>query len=106
MARISSVAWLILALRFLDFDEEPFELGGVGIGINDGWRQQIRRGMRVLSFYKQFAPTRTGFDWLSRDAAEVDKYVADPLCGFDVTTSLWVDVLDALGTNADPARQA
>ncbi|MEK8079771.1 alpha/beta hydrolase [Pseudomonas sp. XK-1] len=48
------------------------------------------------SFNKRFKPNRTDFDWLSRDPAEVDKYVNDPLCGFRCVNQLWVDLFAGL----------
>ena len=62
--------------------------------------------MMFGDFNKPFSPARTEFDWLSRDPAEVDAYVADPLCGFPFTTQLAVDLLDALPLVSSPASLA
>jgi len=40
-----------------------------------------------------FKPNRTKFDWLSRDENEVDLYVDDPHCGFEVSISMWRDII-------------
>jgi len=37
--------------------------------------------MAFGAYNKAFPNPRTDFDWLSRDNAQVDKYIADPLCG-------------------------
>lgn len=72
-----------------------------------------RRGTSALiqklsfsDFNKPFEPARTEFDWLSRDPAEVDKYIKDPLCGFPCTVETWVGLLDALGGLLDAQNLA
>jgi alpha-beta hydrolase superfamily lysophospholipase len=40
------------------------------------------KGVTLDSIGAGDAKPRTPFDWLSRDDNEVDKYIADPLCGF------------------------
>lgn len=48
------------------------------------------------AFNNHFRPARTGFDWLSRDAREVDRYVTDPLCGRTPGAQLWHDLLGGM----------
>lgn len=36
-------------------------------------------------FNEKFEPARTDFDWLSRETANVDRYLADTMCGFTFT---------------------
>jgi alpha-beta hydrolase superfamily lysophospholipase len=78
---------------------ERFRQGGRG-------KSRLVNGLMFDGLNKPFAPARTKSDWLSRDPAEVDAYVADPLCGFDVTNQLAIDFLDAWPDVISPARLA
>ena len=60
--------------------------------------------MSFGGFNKAFAPNRTDFDWLSRDTAEVDAYVADPFCGFVCTSGFFADLLGGLSGLSVQAR--
>ena len=39
------------------------------------------------SYNRRIGDARTPFDWLSRDGERVDRYIADPLCGFVFTVN-------------------
>ncbi len=56
----------------------------------------------LKSFNKAFEPARTPFDWLSRNPGEVDKYIADPLCGFDATTESMMSIFTAAQVMFEP----
>src|SRR5882672_6617022 len=60
------------------------------------------RRLVIGGYNRQFAPIRTTADWLSRDAAEVDRFIADELCGTPLSAQSWVDFLASkamLGTH-------
>ncbi|MFC3676157.1 alpha/beta hydrolase [Ferrovibrio xuzhouensis] len=78
---------------------EKLRHGGRGVSL-------LLHNLSFGAFNKRFAPARTEFDWLSRDPAEVDKYIADPLCGFPITVQAWIDLLDGLEAMARPENQA
>jgi len=49
-----------------------------------------------------FEPARTPFDWLSRDAAEVDAFINDPLCFPSLKPESMQSFLDAFPRLANP----
>jgi len=68
-------------------------------------QSKLLNAMSFGDFNKPFKPSRTEFDWISRDNDEVDKYINDPHCGFIVTTQLWIDLLQGLGKMAQPSTR-
>lgn len=60
----------------------------------------------LTMFNGPFAPARTDYDWLSRDEEQVDRYVADPLCGFGLDVPGVKGMFAAARPLSDPARMA
>ena len=60
------------------------------------YRSKMLNSLTFGSFNKSFKPSRTKFDWLSRDKKQVDDYVNDEYCGFLCTTSLFADMFSGI----------
>lgn len=76
-----------------------FLQGGRGIA-------QFAHRMTLGSYAKAFRPVRTPQDWLSRDPAEVDAYIADPDCGFVCTWDWYRDINEGTKFVEDPRNTA
>ena len=76
------------------------------LGIIISRDEMILRGRKAKSkvmdklsfgdFNSNFKPNRTDYDWLCSVDEEVDKYIADPQCGFVCTTSYYYDLIRGL----------
>ena len=64
----------------------------LGLGVPS----QTMDKLSFASFNSHFKPTRTDFDWLSRDPEQVDRYINDPLCGFACSSETWQQLLSGL----------
>jgi alpha-beta hydrolase superfamily lysophospholipase len=58
----------------------------------------------LAAFNAAFEPARTEFDWLSRDEAIVDAYIADPRCGFGIDVDAGKDMFVGARRMADPGQ--
>ncbi|MDR4887287.1 alpha/beta hydrolase [Fredinandcohnia sp. QZ13] len=83
---------------------DPGLIGKVGLGIakfemkrkGKKTKSPLMKKLTFGSYNKHFRPNRTEFDWLSRDDKEVDKYIADSLCGGIFTAGFFYDLVSGV----------
>src|SRR5262249_7623070 len=62
--------------------------------------------VQMFAGFNQPFPPKTGFEWLSRDETEVQKYVDDPWSGFVFSNLLISDMLKGMAEMWKPENEA
>lgn len=60
-------------------------------GVN--YKSKLLNDIAFGKYNDSFGHTRTPFDWICRDEAIVDEYVADPLCGYIPSAGLFYEMM-------------
>lgn len=58
------------------------------------------------SYNSRYSDVRTDYDWICSDPEVVDKYMADPYCGFIPSVSLFRDMMSGIRYITDPTNLA
>ena len=67
-----------------------------GKRLGDSAASPLVAQLSFASYNKLFAPNRTTFDWLSVNEENVDRYIADPLCGGNASVGLFGEMLGGM----------
>jgi len=80
-------------------------LSSVSITIHTSFfRDKLLFKLVVSDLNKKFRPGRTGFEWLNSDPKEVDKYMNNPLCGYQPTAGFYKGMFYGIGTVNNPTE--
>lgn len=82
----------------------PGALGKIGVNLakiisfffGKKSKSKLMNSLSFGKFNNGFKPNRTAFDWLSRDNAEVDKYINDEFCGGVFSAGFFHDMLSGI----------
>ena len=73
-----------------------FLANAIGVIRGPRHRSQTLQKIAFSSYNRRFEPVRTDYDWLSVNTENVDRYIADPLCGFVFTVNGFQTLFDVL----------
>lgn len=108
----SRFAWAGAVLSGSNYQPAGLYKVAAAIATLEAWRQGPQGRSALIdwlsfgNFNKAFRPNHSAFDWLSRDPAAVERYIADPLCGFRCTNRFWQDLLGGLQQISNRANLA